>query len=725
MERKMADHFRLMTAMTILLAGVLLVVMKPSEAAFPGTNGRIVFASGQELSGGAVGDTDIFTMNPDGTEPAQLTGGNGLATDDAPTFSPDGREIAFVRETGLYVMNADGSAQRRLSVSIAEPALAHPVWSPDGEKIAYVCNPESGNRDICKVNVDGTGLVRITSHPKDEIEPTWSPDGTRIAFASTRYEAPGTQNYDVFTMHADGTSPTNITSRPGNDIQPDWSPDGRRIAFASHYSASGFFADREIWTINADGTSPARLTDDASAGPGFAAASHPAYSPDGTKIAYESPLPGNPEIFAMNSDGTGRTQITNNSVYDGNPDWQPLNADLTLTKTGSPDTATAGQDLTYTLTATNIGPATAKNTVLTDPLPASTTFVSASAGCTELDNTVTCDLGDLTDGDTATATITVRPTVAAPSGIGNTASVSSETTDPRAANNSATEHTAVNHPPDAADDAATTNEDSLATVNVLSNDADPDGDPISLTTSTQPSHGSASCLSTGECTYTPDTDYNGADSFTCSTSDGRGGTDTGTVDIMVNAVNDPPVADDQAATTSEDTPEDMTLAASDVDGDALTYGIVRGPAHGTLSGTGETRTYTPDPDYVGSDSFTFRANDGVEDSNIATITIEVDAVNDAPAIEGVLPVPGSTTRDRTPRIEATVRDVETEMTRSLISLYLDGRPRSFAYDPATDRLTFTPRMLLFYGGHTVRIVARERAGLSTTETWRFRVVRRR
>ncbi|HEX2742250.1 MAG TPA: hypothetical protein VHM69_17555, partial [Rubrobacter sp.] len=59
------------------------------------------------------------------------------------------------------------------------------------------------------------------------------------------------------------------------------------------------------------------------------------------------------------------------------------------------------------------------------------------------------------------------------------------------------------------------------------------------------------------------------------------------------------------------------------------------------------------------------------------------------------------------------------------SLYLDGRPRSFAYDPATDRLTFTARRLLSYGGHTVRIVARDGAGLSTTETWSFRVVRRR
>ena len=195
--------------------------------------------------------------------------------------------------------------------------------------------------------------------------------------------------------------------------------------------------------------------------------------------------------------------------------------------------------------------------------------------------------------------------------------------------------------------------------------------------------------------------------------------------ITVNGVNDPPAADDEVATTDEDTPVDITLAATDAEGDALTYTIVSGPQHGTLSGTGATRTYVPDPDYNGLDSFAFKANDGAADSNTATVVITVNPVNDAPAITGLLPSPGSTTRDRTPTLEATVRDAETELTASHISLHLDDQPRAFSYDQLTDRLSFTPSIKLSFGSHTVRVEARDGDGLVATETWSFRVARRR
>ena len=77
-------------------------------------------------------------------------------------------------------------------------------------------------------------------------------------------------------------------------------------------------------------------------------------------------------------------------------------------------------------------------------------------------------------------------------------------------------------------------------------------------------------------------------------------------------------------------PKDITLTGNDVDGDTLTYDIVDGPAHGQLSGTGANRTYTPDPNYYGPDSFTYKVNDGSLDSNEATVNITVNAVNDAP-----------------------------------------------------------------------------------------------
>src|SRR6185436_8117717 len=102
-----------------------------------------------------------------------------------------------------------------------------------------------------------------------------------------------------------------------------------------------------------------------------------------------------------------------------------------------------------------------------------------------------------------------------------------------------------------------------------------------------------------------------------------------TVSITVVAVDDAPVAADQAVTTAEDAAKPITLTATDVDTvTALTYVIVAQPTHGTLSGTAPNVTYTPAANYNGADSFTFKANDGSLDSKIATVTITVNAVDD-------------------------------------------------------------------------------------------------
>jgi PKD repeat protein len=95
--------------------------------------------------------------------------------------------------------------------------------------------------------------------------------------------------------------------------------------------------------------------------------------------------------------------------------------------------------------------------------------------------------------------------------------------------------------------------------------------------------------------------------------------------------NSPPVADNLSVDTDEDTPVDITLTASDVDGNPLTYAVVTDPSHGTLGGAAPDLTYTPAPDYNGPDSFTFVANDGLVDSNVATVSITVWPVNDPPS----------------------------------------------------------------------------------------------
>ena len=119
--------------------------------------------------------------------------------------------------------------------------------------------------------------------------------------------------------------------------------------------------------------------------------------------------------------------------------------------------------------------------------------------------------------------------------------------------------------------------------------------------------------------YTPNANYQGPDSFTFKVNDGTVDSEAATVSITVTPVNDKPTADNQSVTTDEDVAKPITLTGNDGDGDSLTYHIVAGPTHGSLSGSGANLTYTPAADYNGPDSFTFKANDGTVDSDAATV----------------------------------------------------------------------------------------------------------
>ena len=140
--------------------------------------------------------------------------------------------------------------------------------------------------------------------------------------------------------------------------------------------------------------------------------------------------------------------------------------------------------------------------------------------------------------------------------------------------------------------------------------------------------------SDGNITFAPEGDFSGDAAFrylVCDDGSPREcSVQTATVNVPVSPVNDAPVAGDQSVTTDEDTVMEVTLKASDVEGDALGYTIVSAPRHGTLSGTGANLIYTPEADYRGPDSFTFRASEGIADSDPATVSIMVGTVNDAP-----------------------------------------------------------------------------------------------
>jgi hypothetical protein len=187
--------------------------------------------------------------------------------------------------------------------------------------------------------------------------------------------------------------------------------------------------------------------------------------------------------------------------------------------------------------------------------------------------------------------------------------------------------TGSNNAPVANNQSVTTNEDTAVGVTLSATDAD--SNPLTYSVVASPAHGTLSGTAPA-LTYTPTANYNGADSFTFRANDGTANSNTATVSITVNAVNDAPVASNQNVTTNEDTAVGVTLSATDADGNPLTYSVVASPAHGTLSGTAPSLTYTPTLNYVGSDTFTFRANDGTVNSNTATVSITVNTVNDAP-----------------------------------------------------------------------------------------------
>ncbi len=196
---------------------------------------------------------------------------------------------------------------------------------------------------------------------------------------------------------------------------------------------------------------------------------------------------------------------------------------------------------------------------------------------------------------------------------------------------------AVNDAPTAAGDTYSTAEDTVLTVpapGVLAGDSDVDGDTLSALVVSAPTHGTLTLNADGSFAYTPNADVNGADAFTYKVHDGTVESNVVAVNITVNAVNDAPVASGQNVQTNEDVATAVVVAATDIDSGPLTYRVVTAPAHGVLSGTAPSLTYTPAANYNGPDSFTFAASDGVVDSNTATVTITVTSVNDAPTATG-------------------------------------------------------------------------------------------
>jgi Tol biopolymer transport system component len=209
------------------------------------------------------GDYEIYVMSADGSDQKQLT--YTRTTTYGAAWSPDGNFIAFTsvwpQTEEVYVMNANGSGKQRLTatayVEDGHPKAwnAHPTWSPDGRQIAFA-SARSGNLEIHGMNADGSEPRQLTDSEGMKVLPRWSPDGKHIAFEA---------NGHIYVIDSLGRNLRQLTTTTFLDANPTWSPDGQYIAYQAHVGADKdarppTIGHAELFVVSLEGTQPIRLT---------------------------------------------------------------------------------------------------------------------------------------------------------------------------------------------------------------------------------------------------------------------------------------------------------------------------------------------------------------------------------------------------------------------------------------------------------------------------------
>ncbi|MBT7289922.1 MAG: hypothetical protein HN837_05465, partial [Chloroflexi bacterium] len=254
-------------------------------------------------------DTVVCVMNIDGSNKTLLTGELQMSRYNRPTWSPDGNKLAYGTYEGIWVINTNGTGQTNITDELEYAEQFS--WSPVEQKIVFVSHLPDEYREIYTVNADGTGLTRLTNGSTSADNPIWSPNGEKITYR---------KDQSIYVMDADGSNQTRLNYYPYSGSI--WSPDSSQIAC---------YLTGAIYIINADGSGTTNLTGHfpPATEPGSIWENRdPVWSPDGTKIAFESSVTEgdqqpNEDIYVINADGTNPVRITNNPAFDGYPTWSP------------------------------------------------------------------------------------------------------------------------------------------------------------------------------------------------------------------------------------------------------------------------------------------------------------------------------------------------------------------------------------------------------------------
>jgi uncharacterized repeat protein (TIGR01451 family) len=354
---------------------------------------------------------------------------------------------------------------------------------------------------------------------------------TVVTFTATLAGTPTDPSTAIATVHGDSTDPTSANNTASAPVAVNAAPVA--AADSAPLNAPSTQIDIDVLNNDSDTDTADTLTISAVTVPG-----HGTATITSGKVRYvliDMVFIGTDTFSYTVSDGRGGTDTATVSVAVGNH----RSADLAVTQTASPTTVQrAGRTtVTWTATVTNNGPQGEPNPVLVEDLPTGVTGVSVSgATCSTTGTTLTCPLAALTNG--ASTAVTFTATLAGTPTDPSTAiaTVHGDGTDPTLADNTASTPVAVNAAPVAVADSRALNTPSTQVdINVLANDSDPDAaDTLTISAVSAPGHGTASIVA-GKVRYLlTDTAFIGTDTFTYTISDGRGGTDIGTVNVPVN-----------------------------------------------------------------------------------------------------------------------------------------------------------------------------------------------